>query len=164
MDERQELPGIQRFARRLELGVQRIGKRQIHVVAAKQNMFADTDSLKFQAALDICDSDQAEIGCPATDVADQHDIAVSDKVAPCFARLRCPRVECRLRLLQQCDVPKPCGLGGLRSETSCDLIERGRNGHDDLAFREVPIPPLRTLGAQERVPEVLQVTVRAFEG
>ena len=127
-------------------------------------MFADADALKFQVALDICDSDQAEIGCPAADVADQHDIAVSDQVAPCSARLRRPGVECRLRFLQQCDVPETRGLGGLGGEASCHLVERGRNRHDDLALREVPIPSLRTLGVQERVPEVLQVTARAFEG
>ncbi len=158
MHERQELPGVQRFTRRLKLGLQRIGERQIHIVAAKQNVFADADALKFEATLDICYSDQAEIGCPAADVADQHDIAVSNQVAPRSARLRRPGVECRLRLLQQCDIPEPRGLGGLGGEAPCDLIERGRNRHDDLAFREVPIPPLRALGVEQRVPEMLQVT------
>jgi hypothetical protein len=87
MHERHELPGVQRFARRLQLGPQRIGQGQIHVVAAQENMFADADAFQFQAARDICDSDQAEIGCPAADVADQDDIAVSNQVAPCSARL-----------------------------------------------------------------------------
>src|SRR5580704_19254609 len=104
MHERKELPGVQRFARRLELSMQHMGERQIHIVAAKQNVFANADALKFQAARDICYSDQAEIGCAAADIADQHDIAMSNQVAPRSARLRGPGVECRLRLLQQCDV------------------------------------------------------------
>src|SRR5207253_1909268 len=52
---------------------------------------------------------------------------------------------------------KPRGPGGLGGEASCDLIERGRNRYNDLAFREVPIPPLRPFGMQERVPEMLEV-------
>jgi hypothetical protein len=146
MHERQELPGVQRFARRFQLGPQRVGERQIHVVAAKQNVFADADPLQLQDALGICNSDQAEIGGAATDVADQDDIAGSDQVAPCSARLRRPGVECRLWLLQQCDVPQARGLGGLGGEASCDLIERGRNGQDDLGLGEFPIPSLHTLG------------------
>ena len=120
-------------------------------------MLADADTLQFQAAFDICDRDQAEIGCPATDIADQHDIAISNQVSPFSGRLRHPGVECSLRLLEQCDVLKPRSLGGLGGEASCDLIERGRNGYNDLAFREVPIPPLRPFGMQERVPKMLEV-------
>ena len=82
----------------------------------------------------------------------------SNQVAPVSARLRRPGVECSLRLLQQCDVPKPRGLGGVGSEAPCDLIERGRNRYNDLALREVPIPSLRTLGIEQRVSEMLQVT------
>jgi hypothetical protein len=78
-----------------------MGERQIHVVAAKQNVFADADPLQFQDSLDIRDRDQAKVGCPATDVTDQYDIAGSDQVAPCSARLRRPGVECRLWLLQE---------------------------------------------------------------
>ena len=48
-------------------------------------------------------------------------------------------------------------FGGLGGEASCDLIERGRNGYNDLAFREVPIPPLRPFVVQECVPEMLEV-------
>ncbi len=120
-------------------------------------MLADADTLKFQAAFDICDRDQAEIGCPAADIADQHDIAISNQVSPISARLCHPGVECSLRLLQQCDVPKPRSLGGLGGEASCDLIERGRNGYNDLAFQEVRFPPLRSFGMQERFPEILEV-------
>ena len=72
--------------------------------------------------------------------------------------------ECRLWLLQQCDVPQARGLGGLGGEASCDLVERGRNGQDDLGLGEVPIPSLHTLGMQKCVPEVLQVPTRAFKG
>ena len=61
-------------------------------------------------------------------------------------------------------LPEPGGLGRLGGQASGDLVERGGNGHDDLAFGEVPIPPLGMLGVQERALEVLQVAARAFEG
>jgi hypothetical protein len=37
MDKCEELPGIDRFSLAFEFGLKRIGKRQIHVVAAQQN-------------------------------------------------------------------------------------------------------------------------------
>ena len=44
MDKCEELPGIDRFSLAFEFGLKRIGKRQIHVVAAQQNMLADADA------------------------------------------------------------------------------------------------------------------------
>src|ERR1700748_1908420 len=120
-------------------------------------MLADADTLKFQAAFDICDRDQAEIGCPATDIADQHDIATSNQVSPFSARLRHPGVKCSLWLLQQCHAPNPRNLGGFSGEASCDLIERGGNGYNDLALREIAVSPLRPFGMKECVPKMLKV-------
>src|SRR5262249_266975 len=118
MHERQELPGVQPLARGLKLGVQRICECQIQIVPAQQNWLAAADTLKVQAAFDICDRDQAEIGGPATDIADQHNIAICNQVSPFSARLRHPGVECSLRLLQQYDVRKPRSPGGPSGETS----------------------------------------------
>ena len=75
MHQRQELPGVERLALGLELRLQRIGQRQIHVVAAEQDVLADADALELQVAVDIGDGDQAEIGGAAADVADEDDVA-----------------------------------------------------------------------------------------
>ena len=62
MDERKELPGIDRFSFGFELGLKRVGKRQIHVVAAQKNVFPDADAFEFQRAVVVGHGNQAEIG------------------------------------------------------------------------------------------------------
>ena len=57
------------------LRLQRIGQRQIHVVAAEQDVLADADALEFEVAGDVGHGDQAEIGGAAADVAHQDDVA-----------------------------------------------------------------------------------------
>ena len=48
MDECKELPGIYRPSLGFELGLERIGKRQIHIVAAQKNVFSDADAFELQ--------------------------------------------------------------------------------------------------------------------
>ena len=47
MDECQKLPGIDRSSLGFEFGLKRIGKRQIHVVAAQEDVLADADAFEF---------------------------------------------------------------------------------------------------------------------
>ena len=77
MHERKELPGVQRFSLCFELGLQHVGKRQIHVVAAKKNVLSDADAFEFQGAAVIGHSNQAEIGGPAAHITDQDDVTGS---------------------------------------------------------------------------------------
>ena len=86
VDQREKLPGIDRLSRRFELRLQRIGQRQIHVVAAEQNVFADTDALDFKIAILFADGDQAEIGCSSADIADQDDVSGADLAPPRSSR------------------------------------------------------------------------------
>ena len=163
MHQRQELPGIQRLAFGLQLGLQRVGQRQVHVVAAEQDVLADADALQLQVAGVIGHGDQAEVGGAAADVAHQDDVAGLDRVAPLPASLRGPGVEGGLRFLQQRDVAQPGGLGRFGGQAARHLVERGGNRHDDLAVRQVPLPALRLHGMQEGVLEVLQVAARDIE-
>ena len=72
----------------------------------------------------------------------------ADQVAPRPAGLRGPGVEGGQRLLQQGDVAQPRVPGGLGGQAARDLVERGGDGQDDLAFGEVvharPAPVRRT--------------------
>ena len=52
-----------------------IGEREVHVVAAEQDVVADGDALERQRALLLVDRDQGEVGGAAADVAHQHDVA-----------------------------------------------------------------------------------------
>ena len=139
---REELPGVQRLALGLELRLQRIGQRQIHVVAAEQDVFADADALELQRAGDIGHRNQAEVRGAAADVADQDDVARRHRVAPLPAGLRGPGIEGRLRLLQQRDAAQSGGFGGLGRQVSRDLVERSGHCHHDLPIADVPLAAL----------------------
>ena len=163
MRQRQELPGVQRLAFGLQPGLQRIGQRQIHVVAAEQDVFADADALQLQVAGDIGHRDQAEIGGAAADVAHQDDVARRHRIAPLPAGPRGPGIEGRLRFLQQRDVAQSGGLGRFGRQVSRDLVERSGHRHHDLAVADVPLPALGLSGVEEGALEVLQVEAGAIE-
>ena len=68
-----ELQGREAVAELLHGGV---GQRQVHVVAAQQDVVADRDALERQVALAVVDhGDEGEVGGAAADVADEHDVA-----------------------------------------------------------------------------------------
>src|SRR5215469_17219745 len=110
VDQCKELPRIYGFSLGFELGLKRIGKRQIHVVAAQKNVFSDAEPVEFQCAIVVGNSDEAEIGGSAPDVADQDNITRTDQGAPFPTCLRDPGVESRLWLLEQSDFAETGGL------------------------------------------------------
>ena len=61
-----------------------VRQRQVHVVAAEQDVIADGDALEREVAVGLADGDQREVGGAAADVADQHDVA--DGRAACASR------------------------------------------------------------------------------
>ncbi len=136
--QRQELPGIQRLAFGLQSGLQGVGKCQIHVVATEQDVLADADALQLQIAGDIRHGDQAEIGGAAADIAHQNDVAGRHRIAPLPAGLRGPRVEGRLRLLEQRDVAQPGRRRRFGRQAARNLVERGGDRYDDLAVGKAP--------------------------
>ena len=159
----EELPVADRHALRLELRAQGVGERQIHVVAAEEDVFADADALQRQLAVPLGDGDEAEVGGAAADVADQDDVARRDLATPLLSRLRGPRVERRQRLLEQDDLAEAGGLRRLGGQVSRHLVERGGHGQDDLAVGQVPLPASRALGVEEPVLDVLEVAAGAVE-
>jgi len=112
MDECKELPDIYRPSLSFESGLERIGKRQIHVVAAQKNVFPDANPLELQRAMIVGDGNQAEIGGSATNITDQDNVPRTNQVAPFPTCLRDPCVKCRLRFLQQSDFAEAGGLRG----------------------------------------------------
>ena len=159
----EELPGVQRLALGVELRLQRIGQRQIHVVTAEQDVFADADALELKRAGDIGHRNQAEVRGAAADVADQDDVARRHRVAPLPVGLRGPGVEGRLRLLEQRNATQSSGFGGLGRQVSRDLVERGGHCHHDLPIADVPLAALSLRDVEEGAPEMLQVEPRAIE-
>lgn len=123
MDECNELPGIYRPPLGFELGLERIGERQIHVVAAEKNVFSDADTFELQRAIVVGNGNQAKIGGSAADITDQDNVTGADQGAPLPTCLRDPGVERRLRFLKQGDFAETGSLRGLGGQTSRYFIE-----------------------------------------
>ena len=75
MPQRLQLPGVDAVPGRFEPLLQQARERQVHVVAAEQDVIADRDALERQVAVALADGDQAEVGGAAADVADQDEVA-----------------------------------------------------------------------------------------
>src|SRR6516162_3527988 len=80
-----QLVGFDAMTLRFELLLKQSGQGQIHVVTAKQNVFADGNAFERQVAVFVSDGDQAEVRSSSADVADQHEIADLDAPAPAVA-------------------------------------------------------------------------------
>ena len=101
LPERMELDRIELdvLLRELLLGMAR--HREIHVVAAEQQVFADRHALKLQFSRLLRNGDQAEICRAAADVDNQNQIAWLYLFAPVWIALD-PGIESGLRLFDDC--------------------------------------------------------------
>ena len=88
------------------------GQRQVHVVAAEQDVVADGDAVQLQVALALAHGDQREVAGAAADVDDQDDVARLHLLAP--ARRRWPGSSCR------------APPAALRAASACRSRRRGR--------------------------------------
>jgi len=105
-----------------------VGQRQVHVVAAHQQMIAYRKPPKHQLALLFRDPAERQVGRPAADVADQQPVADRQQPPPPLARGRQPRIDRRLRLFQQHQAPGQSGLQrGLAGQFPGAGVERGRH-------------------------------------
>ena len=69
-----ELPGIELGALRGQLSGNGIRQRKIHVVPAKQDVFADCNAVQFENPFLLKHGDQGEIAGSAADVDNQNDL------------------------------------------------------------------------------------------
>ena len=95
-----ELIGIDALTFAFQLPLKHSRNGEIHVVAAKQNVFANRHPFERQVAVFVGDGDQAEIRGSSTDVAHQHEVTHFDSPAPALPLALQPGVEGRLWLFQ----------------------------------------------------------------
>ncbi len=76
-------------------------EREVHVVAAEHQMVAHADAREFRLTVAHAHFDQREVGGAAADVADQHELCVSQLGCKAFAMMKQPVVERGLRFFQQ---------------------------------------------------------------
>lgn len=82
MNEREKLPVVDRPSLSFEFGLEGIRKRQVHVVAARKNMFSDANAFEFQSPVVIGYRDEAEIGGSAANITDEDNVARADQGTP----------------------------------------------------------------------------------
>ena len=127
-------------------------QRQIHVVAAEQDVLADGHALERQVAIALVHRNQAEVGGAAAHVAHQHEVAHLHALAPGVALRGEPRVERRLGLFEEAHARQ----AGLRRcperQRPGLLVERGGHGHEHLVVGE-----RRVVAAVRVLPRASQV-------
>src|SRR3954454_15979412 len=92
------------MARGFEPLLQHARQRQVHVVAAEEDMLANRDALEREVAARLRHRNQAEVGRPAADIANQDEIPDSDAPPPPVAHRLEPGIERGLRLLEERDL------------------------------------------------------------
>jgi hypothetical protein len=134
--QRAQLPGVELAALRRQLAGDGIGQRQVHVVAAEQDVLADGDAVQFERAFALEHGDQREVAGAAADIDDQDDVAGPHLLAPAAGALLNPAVERRLRLLEQDHALAAGGAGRFGGQFAGGRVEGGGDGDDDLLLGE----------------------------
>ncbi len=110
--ERNALPRVKGMSLLLKFGGDVMGQRQIHVVAAEQQVVSDRQPLQAQFPVSVVQADQREVGRAATDVDHQHHVASGHQVTPVVFGRRKASIHRRLRLFQQHELVGKPGLHG----------------------------------------------------
>src|SRR5262245_25106871 len=90
-------------------------EREVHVVAAQENVIPDSDTRQLQIAVLFGYSDQREVGCTASHVDDEDDVIDFDALPERVTHSLDPRIKRRLRLFKKRHIMEPglfCGLSG----------------------------------------------------
>ncbi|KGX04687.1 putative molecular chaperone HspA/DnaK domain protein [Burkholderia pseudomallei MSHR640] len=157
--ERAQLPGVGLRALRGELARDHVREREIHVVAAEQDMLADRDAMQLEVAVALDDRDQRQVGRAAADVDDEDDVADPDVLAPRAAAFLDPAVERRLRLLEQRHMRVAGRLRGLGRQLARGRIERRGNRDGDV----LPIERRVRMRVVPRLAQMGQIAHRRVE-
>ena len=112
-----QLPPVDAMAVRLEPLLCHAREGEVHVIPAEQDVIANRDALEREIAVALADQNQAEIGRAAADVHHEQQIANTEAVTPAIASAVDPRIERRLRLLEQRHAREP----RLRRRAKCQL-------------------------------------------
>ena len=152
LPQRVELEGVELRAFLDELLMDGMGERQIHVVAAEQDVLADGETVEAQLAGFFSNGDEREVRGAAADIDHEDEISDTDELAPVRVPLN-PGVEGGLRLLEQNHVAITGFLRGMQREVAGDGIEGSRNRHQHVLLIEGGVGH----GGLPRVAQMLQV-------
>ncbi len=157
--ERAQLPRVGLGALRRELARDHVREREIHVVAAEQDVLADRDAMQFEIAFALDHRDQREVGRAAADIDHENDVADLDLLAPLAGALLDPAIQRGLRFFEQRHAAVAGGLGGFGGQFARGRIERGGDRHRDVLLAERRV----RMRVVPRFAQVRQIAHRAFE-
>jgi hypothetical protein len=127
-----------------------VGQRQVHIVAAQDQVVADADArqgrLRCGRAVLQFHLDQAEVGGAAADVGHQHQARAGQFGGEGVAMAVQPVVQRRLRLFQQPQPPQAGQARGLQRECARAFVEGGGNGEHQVLLRQGTIGMARVPG------------------
>jgi hypothetical protein len=129
------------------------GEREIDIVAAQEDVFADGDAFEGEFAIGFADGDEREIGGAAADVDDEDEGAGVDAFAPVGMAFE-PGVESGLGFFEENEIGKAGAAGGVFGEGAGGGVEGGGDGDEDLGVFDVA----------EGLAEVGEVGGGGFEG
>jgi len=109
-----------------------VGQREVHIVAAQQDVIADRQAGKLHLAPLLGNGDEGKIGGAAADIDDQDDVAFADVVTEPLAHSLDPGIKRGLGLFEQGDVFEAGVRGRRERQLARRGIEGGGNGQDDL--------------------------------
>jgi hypothetical protein len=145
-----KLQGIDAHAFLRQCSGDEAGQREIHIVAAQQDVLADGHALERQLALLLGHGYKRKVRRAAADIEDQNQIAELYALAPVLVALD-PRVECGLRFLEQRDIAEAGPFGGLQGQLARYSVERRGNRDQHLLLSEGRISHLRVPSAAQVV-------------
>ena len=128
-------------------------KGEVDIVAAEEDVFADSDAFQGELAIGFADRDQREISGAAADVDDQDFVTGPDAFAPVGVAFD-PCVEGGLRLFQQDEISEAGAARGVFGEAAGGRVERSGNGDENLRIPDVA----------KRLAKVVQVGGGSFQG
>ena len=138
-----------------------VREREVHVVAAEQEVVAHGDARQLERPALVGHRDQAEVGGAAADVAHERDVADPHELAPVLGVGLEPVVERRLRLLEQRHVRQPGLPRGLHGE----LARHGVEARRDRQHHLLVLQRQRGIALRDRVlPRLAQVPEDARRG
>ncbi len=159
MPQRVELQAVEFCSLLGQLRFDGAGQREVHVVAAQQDVLADGNAVERQLAFALGDGDEREVRGAAADIDHQDQVARVDALAPVGMALD-PGIERRLRLFEQDHVAVACLLGGRQGELARHGVEGGGHRHQHLLIGEGRVGHFEIPG----VAKVLQIAARGFYG
>ena len=135
-------------------------QREVHVVAAEQQVVADGETLQTQFSVNLVDRHQRQVGRAATDINHQQHVAGGQHVSPIIGMRGQPAVNGCLRFFQQHEVVGQTRFDRrLASQLPGRRVKRSGNGQHHLLIAQ------RRIGVS-RMPsggQVRQESLRAIE-